>query len=298
MTSAFLDLDNAKSIENEASIACFVPQSYNANGADTSSSPLTVDDDDADGRSISPKVPAFDDEQSIENGSFSNMNNVTCTSCSPGIENAAGRNLFEDEELIENRASTVQFANVSNSSSTENDGVSKFSYDISALEFENVVNIEDENGTSIAIFAAGSSNAIDANTSSIYRTENIAGSNSGFLKMIDESDNNASASTVSRHLSPVHSFGRDPFIFFPPNNMDIFGHGIDYPIYSRSASEDYGELFIEEHSDKRAAAGDKQMMTGNHHVLPSSSVARRRWRMAINVVAFGDMQARKKMRLK
>lgn len=272
MASAFLDLNKAKSIENEASIAHFVPQSSNANGANTSNSPGT--EDDADGRS------------------FSNTNNVASTSSSPRIENAAGRNLFPrtevptfgDEQLIGN----IQLTSVPNSLSTENAGLSNFSPHIYVPEFENVVNIEDENETSIVVPALGSSNAMDANTSSNFE-----------IWKIDESDN-ASAGTVSRHLSPVHSFGRDPFIFLT-NNMDIIGHGIDCPIYSRSVSEDFGEqlqLFMEEHPDKRAASGDKQMMTGNHHVLPSSSVARRRWQMAaIGVVAL-DMQARKKMRLK
>lgn len=272
MASAFLDLDNAESIENEASIAHFIPQSSNANGANTSNSPGT--EDDADGRS------------------FSNTNNVASTSSSPRIENAAGRNLFprtevptfEDEQLIEN----IQLTSVPNSPCTENAGVSNFSPHIYVPEFKNVENIEDENETSIAVPVLGSSNAMDANTSSNFE-----------IWKIDESDN-ASAGTVSRHLSPVHSFGRDPFIFLT-NNMDILGHGIDCPIYSRSVSEDFGEqlqLFMEEHPDKRAASGDKQMMTGNHHVRPSSSVARRRWQMAaIGVVAL-DMQARKKMRLK
>lgn len=243
MASAFLDLDNAESIENEASIiAHFVPQS----------------------------------------------SNVASTSSSPRTENAAGRNVFprteevptfEDEQLIEN----IQLP------STENAGLSNFSPHIYAPEFENVENIEGENEISILVPALGSSNAMDAaDTSSNFEIWKIDGSD------------NASAGTVSRHLSPVHSFGRDPFIFLT-QNMDILGHGIDCPIYPTSVSEDFGEqlqLFMEEHPDKRAASGDKQMMTGNHHVLPSSSVARRRWKMAaIGVVAL-DMQARKKMRLK
>lgn len=53
MASAFLDLDNAQSIENESSIAHFMFQSSNADGANTSSSPRT---ENADGRSFSPEV--------------------------------------------------------------------------------------------------------------------------------------------------------------------------------------------------------------------------------------------------
>lgn len=309
MASAFLDLDNAQSIENESSIAHFMFQSSNADGANTSSSPRT---ENADGRSFSPEVPAFEDGQSIQNESSishlaSGSSKINGSSTSSSLRTKNASNLFprtevptfEHGELIEIGASTTHLANVSNSPSAENARVSNFSTDIFVPAVENVQIIENENETCITLVAPGSSNAIDANTSSISRIDSITGSNFGVWKMIDGSDN-ASASTMSRHLSPVHSFGRDPFILFPANNMDILGLGIEYPIYSRSASEELGEqpqLFMEENSDKRVAAFDKHM-TGNHRVLPSSILARKRWQMAIGIVAPRDMQAQKRQRLK
>lgn len=173
---------------------------------------------------------------------------------------------------------------------------------IMASAFDHLDDAESiENEASIANFVPRFSNANDANSSSSPGTENAADCTFGFWNMNGESDN-ASSSSIPRHLSPVYSFGPgfiDTFSLFTTDNMDILSQGIDYPILSRAGSEDFGEnqlrqFLIERHSDETPAARDNQM-TGTS--VPPSTVARQRWRMAIKIVAFGDIQARKKQRL-